>query len=133
MKRVIKVRNIQARVELVDDAEVALREASPGPGAAVTSFWEGKSPCWQMSHCPPQIYEECPAYRNTAFPCWEVEGTYCKLTMEGGHARGRDTAICQVCRVYKKYSAGKTIEIRLTGLGIDTALNAAQEKAEARP
>ena len=52
--------------------------------------------------------------------------------MEGGHASGRDTTICQVCRVYKKYGAGKPIQIRLTGAGIDTAINAAREKAEMR-
>ena len=95
-------------------------------------FWEGRDPCWRMCHCPPAIKEECPASKHPILPCWEIEGTYCKLTMEGGHASGRDTTICQVCRVYKKYGAGKPIQIRLMGAGIDTAINAAREKAEMR-
>ena len=130
MRKIIRVRNIRARVEVIEDPLVALRETTGEE--RVSNFWETRTPCWQMSHCPPQIYEDCPAYRNRSLACWEVEGTYCKLTMEGGHASGRDTTICQVCRVYKKYGAGKPIQIRLTGVGIDAVINAAREKAEMR-
>ena len=130
MRKIIRVRNIRARVEVIEDPLVALRETTGEE--RVSNFWETRTPCWQMNHCPPQIYEDCPAYRNRSLACWEIEGTYCKLTMEGGHASGRDTTICQVCRVYKKYGAGKPIQIRLTGAGIDAALNAVLEKAEMR-
>jgi len=48
--------------------------------------------------------------------------------MEGGQVSGRDTTICQVCRVYKKYGQGKPIQLRLLGAGIDAALNGTLEK-----
>lgn len=130
MRKITKVRTIRPRVGVEEDPLAALRDGTGAEGVA--DFWANKTPCWQMNHCPPQIYEECPAYVNRFAPCWEIEGTYCKLTMEGGHASGRDTTICQLCRVYKKHGAGRQVRITLTGVGIDAALGAALEKAEAR-
>jgi len=87
-------------------------------------FWAGKTACREMCHCPPAIRDECPASKYTALPCWEVEGTYCKLEMkEGGIVTGTDTSICEVCRVYKRYGEGKRIELKLRGKGIDSTLN----------
>lgn len=83
-------------------------------------FWEGKTPCWEMCHCLEIIKAECPALRYTFVPCWEIEGTYCKLDDYG--ATGRDTSICKVCPVYKRWGNGKPIQISLFGKGIDTAL-----------
>jgi len=88
-------------------------------------FWAGKTACWEMCRCPPAIRNECPASKYTALPCWEVEGTYCKLEMkEGGIVTGTDTSICEVCRVYKRYGDGKRIELKLRGKGINVAMNA---------
>jgi hypothetical protein len=83
-------------------------------------IWEGKSPCWEMTNCPQSLRNECPAYKNTETPCWEIEGTYCKLDDYG--ATGRDTSICQVCRVYKRYGVNAPIKITLCGQGFSPAL-----------
>lgn len=94
----------------------------------VPSFWHGKTPCWEMCHCPESIKNQCPAYRYPLLPCWEIEGTYLKLSDDG--SRGDDTSICQVCRVYKKYGQGNPIEIKLRGKGLDTYCRSLREKAE---
>jgi hypothetical protein len=80
-------------------------------------FWKGKTPCWEMCSCPSSLREECPTSKNLELPCWEMEGTYCKLDDYG--ATGRDTSICQVCRVYKRYGNGEPIKIKLFGQGFN--------------
>ena len=89
-------------------------------------FWEGKTPCWEMFRCPEAVRSECPAFNYRSLPCWEIEGTYCKLDDYG--ATGQDTSICEVCRVYKKWGHGEPIEIKLLGKGIDTSLRALGKK-----
>ncbi len=74
--------------------------------------------CWDVCHCPEMIKRDCPAVKYTFLPCWEIEGTYCKLNDYG--ATGDDTSICEVCRVYKKYGNGQPIKIKLKGKGINT-------------
>ena len=81
-----------------------------------TDFWAGKTPCWEMVHCPEMIRSECPAGTHPSLPCWEIEGTYCKLGRHG--LSGIDTSICEVCRVYRRWGNGRLIEIKLFGLGI---------------
>jgi len=93
-----------------------------------SDFWAGKTPCWQMCHCPAAIRDECPASKYTSYPCWEIEGTYSKLQMKGNVATGTDTSICEVCRVYKMYSNGKPIDLKLRGKGIDVAVNSSPER-----
>ena len=85
-----------------------------------TGFWAGKQACWEKCHCPEMIKAECPASRYQFLPCWEIEGTYCKLDDRG--AAGRDTAICEACQVYKKYGNGEPIRLKLFGRGLDTSL-----------
>lgn len=85
-------------------------------------FWEGKTPCWKMCHCPPMIKEECPAPNYPVLPCWEIEGTWCKLQNTPSGMSGTDTSICKVCRVYKTYGHNKPIEIKLFGKGINSSL-----------
>ncbi len=91
-------------------------------------FWAGKTPCWKMCHCPQMIREECPATKYPFHPCWEIEGTYCKLDDYG--ATGRDTSICQVCRVYKRWGGKQPIRLKLFGRGIDTSLKSLTRMAE---
>jgi len=98
-------------------------------------LWEGKKPCWEMCQCPEMIRSECPAPKYQSLPCWEIEGTYCKLDDYG--SRGDDTSICQVCRVYKRWGGGEPIQIKLLGRGIDTALRSivrsvGQERAQVK-
>lgn len=97
--------------------------------AETTDFWAGKSSCWEMCHCPTMIREECPASHYVSLPCWEIEGTYCKLDDYG--ATGQDTTICEVCRVYKRYGEGRAIQLKLFGRGIDTSLRALERVTEA--
>jgi len=92
-------------------------------------FWTGKSPCWEMSHCTNMVKAECPAYKYQFLPCWEIEGTYCKLDDYG--ADGKDTSICEICRVYRTCGDGKPIQLKLLGRGIKASL-AQLEKAAAR-
>ena len=91
-------------------------------------FWQGRAPCWEMCHCPEMIRRECPAQKYTFLPCWEIEGTYCKLDDSG--ATGRDTSICELCRVYKRWGEGKPIELKLFGRGIDTSLRSIEKLVE---
>jgi len=95
------------------------------------SFWQGKSPCWEMCHCPKSIKNQCPAPRNPFLPCWEIQGTYLKLSDDSNDSNnGNDTSICSVCRVYKRYSEGQPIEIRLYGKGLDSYYRALKEKVQ---
>ena len=105
-------------VEEIAEIERVIEEAKgkimiePGLG-----FWEGKTPCWEMFRCPEEVRNECPAFKYRSLPCWEVEGTYCKLFDYG--AKGDGTDICQYCRVYKRWGQGEPIEIKLRGKGIN--------------
>jgi hypothetical protein len=84
-------------------------------------WWAGKRSCWEMSHCPDLIRKECPARKFTFLPCWEIEGTYCKLNDKG--VRGDDTGICETCCVYERWGDGQPIKIKLFGRGISTNLS----------
>jgi methyl-accepting chemotaxis protein len=102
--------------------EEALRKDEELAKERTTDFWAGKTFCWQMCHCPPAIKDECPASKFTFLPCWEIEGTYCKLQKNGDIVTGTDTSICEVCRVYKKYGGGRPIELKLLGKGLNTSI-----------
>jgi len=93
------------------------------------NFWTDKTPCWELCHCTNMVKGECPAFKYQFLPCWEIEGTYCKLDDYG--ADGRDTSICEVCRIYKKYGGGKPIRLKLLGRGINTSLKMLAEVAAA--
>lgn len=81
-------------------------------------YWEGKTSCWEMFRCPDAIKNECPAFKDRSIPCWQMEGTYCKLSDNG--KRGDSTDICQNCRVYKRWGNGEPIELKLFGKGFNT-------------
>jgi len=80
-------------------------------------FWGGKTPCWEIFCCPETIRDECPAFKYRNLPCWQIEGTYCKLLDYG--QRGDSTDICWVCQVYKRYGNGEPIEIKHFGKGFN--------------
>ena len=107
-------RQRERRAELLREAEALLQGEVSGSTAPeeVTDFWGNKRPCWEMSHCPPEIRDECPAYQNKTLPCWAIEGTYSKLCMAGSQANGQDTTTCHTCPVYKRYGEGKPIQLR---------------------
>jgi hypothetical protein len=108
--------------------EKIIREAKrKAQATAKQDFWEGKATCWEMCSCPSSLHLECPTFKNRQFPCWEIEGTYCKLDDYG--ATGRDTNICQICSVYKKYGNNEPIKIKLFGQGFNpTFAQKAKEK-----
>jgi hypothetical protein len=105
-------------IEELEQVERIVQEAkrSIAPKTEM-GYWEGRTSCWQMNSCPSYIRNECPAYKLRSGPCWEMEGTYCKLNDFG--STGVDTSICQICRVYKAYGNDEPIEIKLFGRGID--------------
>ncbi len=108
-----------ATAEEIAEIETAIEEAKgrllvePGLG-----FWAGKTPCWEMFRCPQEVRNECPSFKYRSLPCWEIEGTYCKLFDYG--AKGDGTDICQYCRVYKRWGHGEPIKITLLGKGLNT-------------
>jgi hypothetical protein len=101
---------VLAREEAVTEAPVAILTRQ-------FDFWANRQPCWEKCHCPEDIRTECPATTYRFLPCWQIEGTYCKL--DDSSTRGDDISICQVCRVYKKYGNGEPIEIKLMGKGMN--------------
>ena len=101
--------------------EIAKREGTP-------DFWQGKTACWEMCQCPEVIKNECPASKYRFLPCWEIEGTYCKLTAD--RTSGTDTSICQTCQVYKRWGRNEPIELRLFGKGIDSFYRYLEEKVK---
>ena len=115
LKGVVTVEEVAEVESIIEEAKgKILLEPSLG-------FWEGKTPCWEMFRCPEAVREECPAFKYRSLPCWQIEGTYCKL--DGYGTTGQDTAICEVCRVYKRWGHGEPIEIKLFGRGIATPLS----------
>jgi len=116
----MRARAVGTAPEVIEREELAQKETE--------GFWAGKAPCWEMCHCPQMIREECPATKYPSLPCWEIEGTYCKLDDYG--ATGTDTSICQVCRVYKRWGGAQPIRIKLFGKGIDASLKSLAKMAE---
>ena len=114
--------------EDVAEVERAIADAkgkiSPQPARG---YWEDRTPCWDICHCPETIRDDCPAYTHQSLPCWAIEGTYCKLSDYG--TRGDDTSICKVCRVYKRFGAGEPIELQLFGRGMGVPVEAAARQA----
>lgn len=102
---------------------IAKAKTSSNPEAVTDhgNFWSDRQPCWEKCHCPELIKSECPAIKYQFLPCWEIEGTYCKLDDHG--ATGKDTSICEVCRVYKKYGNGEPIRMRLLGKGMNSDIS----------
>ena len=92
------------------------------------NFWMDKTPCWEMCNCPKMIQEECPTPKYQFLPCWEIEGTYCKLDDYG--TSGTDIKICETCQVYKKWGNSEPIHLKLLGKGINTSLKALKKLAK---
>lgn len=69
-------------------------------------YWQGKTPCWEMLHCPETIREQCPVFRKENMPGWEIGGLYCQLFDSRGGI-GNFTDVCRLCRVYRKWGHGE--------------------------
>jgi hypothetical protein len=114
-----RLEEVMKGITTIEDVAEIERAISEVKGSILTepslSFWEGKTPCWDMFHCPDAIKKECPAFSYRTLPCWQIEGTYCKLLDSG--PQGMDTDICHVCRVYEKWGCREPIEIKLRGKG----------------
>jgi len=85
------------------------------------NYWETKVHCSELCNCPEMIRKECPVTNYNFLPCWEIEGTYCKLDDMG--STGVDITICQSCRVYKKYGNDQPIKLRLFGKGMNIEID----------
>lgn len=46
-------------------------------------------PCWDITNCPPDSRQPCPAYLNKSDPCWQIAGETCDQSEE-----------CSQCEVY---------------------------------
>ena len=79
------------------------------------NFWFRKTPCWEMSHCLDSIKNVCPAPKHPSLPCWQIEGTYCKLGERNDS--GGDSSICKLCRVYKQYGGRRSLKLKLFQCG----------------
>jgi hypothetical protein len=114
-----RLEEILKRVTTIEDVAEIERVVSEVKGNILTEqalgFWEGKTPCWDMFHCPDAIKKECPAFQYHTLPCWQIEGTYCKLL--DARPEGTASDICHVCRVYGKWGGQEPIEIKLRGKG----------------
>jgi hypothetical protein len=107
----------QRNMEVTTMAQM-IEKTQTGKEISQFNFWSDKQPCWEKCHCPELIKAECPSTKYQFLPCWEIEGTYCKLDDHG--STGKDTSICEVCRVYKKYGNGEPIKLKLYGKGLNT-------------
>lgn len=107
---------------IIEEAKGKIRPTEGDRG-----FWAGRTACWEMFGCPPDVRSECPAFAYRATPCWEIEGTYCKLS-DG--QKGAATQVCESCRVYKKYGHAEPIRIRLFGKGFDPVAKIFGRQAE---
>jgi len=119
-----QIGEIFSRLETMDDIRAVEKIIAEVKGklqlGVPSGFWEGKTPCWEILRCPEYIKAECPAFRFQGVPCWQIEGTHCKLSV--GCQRGDNTEICQVCRVYKRWGQEEPIEIKLQGVGFNQEL-----------
>jgi hypothetical protein len=107
------------------ETKVATKQTTILKPGKETNFWADKIPCFKLCNCPEMIKAECPVDKFQFLPCWEIEGTYCKLDDKG--STGTDTSICEVCRVYKKYGNEEPIVLKLLGKGIDAHLRELQD------
>ena len=94
------------------------------------NFWFGKMPCWEVNQCPDNIKNVCPTPKYSFLPCWQIEGTYCKL--DERHAGDLDTSICRLCPVYKQYGGCSPLQIKLFCSGIDTSVITAAKSGGTR-
>jgi hypothetical protein len=108
---------------IIEEAKGKLRLSERDMG-----FWESKTPCWEMFRCPQEVRDECPAHKYRELPCWQIEGTYCKLFDYG--AKGDGTEICESCRVYKKWGRSEPIQIKLHGKGFNPVSKVVTEGGE---
>ena len=103
--------------EEIAEIELALQETKGKlPVEQKNGLWEGKTPCWEMFRCPAEVKDKCPAFKYQYQPCWEMEGTYCKLS--DNKEKGDGVDICQYCRVYKRWGNNEPIEIEVREKGI---------------
>jgi len=59
----------------------------------------GKSPCWKIRACPPQVRESCPAWEfKSGRLCWFINGTLCQGKAQGTWAK--KMKLCRKCEVF---------------------------------
>ncbi|MBN2239841.1 MAG: hypothetical protein JW712_08700 [Dehalococcoidales bacterium] len=103
----------------IEELEKLVRETKDRIDSELKSnFWEGKKPCWEMSRCPDEVRDACPSFTQRYLPCWEIEGTYCKLN--GNGVKGDGIEICRECRVYKGYGKREPIILKLFDKGFNS-------------
>ncbi len=60
--------------------------------------------CWDYQKC--SVSEECPAYPNRGWECWNVEGTLCRGEKQGAY-QDKIERCRQSCRFYDAMMTGR--------------------------
>lgn len=111
------IQSITSLTELERIEEVVRKAKDNIKTLQMENFWEGKTPCWELSRCPDEIRDACGAFKYRYLPCWEIEGTFCKL--QGDGSNGDSIEICSDCRVYKKFGNREPIILKSFGHGFN--------------
>ena len=80
------------------------------PGNEMSSFWDGKTPCWTFFNCSKYVYPRCPAYFNQESPCWESAYTQNEILL----GIKRDCKGCKLLKLYSGSNADLHSEISST-------------------
>ena len=61
--------------------------------------------CWKMTHCPPEVREQCIAYRSRqGHLCWFLTGTLCAGRRL--HNWSEKKSLCAHCAVFERLTGG---------------------------
>ncbi len=59
-------------------------------------------PCWEITHCPPDIREACPAWEfQSGHLCWFINGTVCQGKPRGSWSE--KMTLCRKCDVFVSF------------------------------
>ncbi len=70
-------------------------------------------PCWKLTHCPESRRKKCPAYKNSAKPCWAIK-------IQANPAQREK---CRNCPVYSHALHCEQMKSFLYGLNEEVSLN----------
>lgn len=66
----------------------------------------GNKRCWDLLNCPTASRQKCPAYNSSEERCWQIEGTWCKGTLQGdARSKLKNCMTCEAFRVLQGIAA----------------------------
>ncbi len=73
------------------------------------SFWNKRTPCWELLNCPVESRQACGAYLTQHYPCWELPlAQRCPV--------GERIQTCKECPVYLTYNDPCEAEEKVCGM-----------------